>query len=148
MQDQQAVDHFESTTVRLEDGWYQVRLPRKENTPPLGESRQQALRRLEQNERALQRKGTLDTYVEQVNDYAKQGHSEKVPPEDMLKPTEQTYYLPMHWVSKLLSSTTKLQVVCDASAKMAGGPSLNDTLFSWAISLPKAHYRFAEVQTI
>ena len=128
VQDQQAVDHFESTTVRLEDGRYQVRLPRKENAPPLGESRLQAQHRFEQNERALQRKGTLDAYVEQVNDYAKQGHSEKVPPEDMLKPTEQTYYLPMHGVSKLSSSTTKLRVVCDASAKTAGGPSLNDTL--------------------
>ena len=40
----------------------------------------------------------------------------------------QTYYLPMHGVSKLSSSTTKLRVVCDASAKTAGGPSLNDTL--------------------
>ena len=92
VQDQQTVDHFESTTVRLEDGRYQVSLPRKENAPPLGESRQQAQRRFEQNERALQHKGTLDSYVEQVNDYAKQGHSEKVPPEDMLKPMEQTYY--------------------------------------------------------
>ena len=67
----------------------------------------------------------MDAYVEQVNDYAKQGHSEKVPPEEMLKPTEQTYYLPMHGVSKLSSSTTKLWVVCDVSAKTAGSPSLN-----------------------
>ena len=39
MQDQQAVDHFESTIVCLEDGRYQVHLPRKENAPALGESR-------------------------------------------------------------------------------------------------------------
>ena len=38
------------------------------------------------------------------------------------------YYMPMHSVSKVTSSTTKLRVVFDASAKKTSGLSYNDTL--------------------
>ena len=38
------------------------------------------------------------------------------------------YYMPMHSVSKVTSSTTKLRVVFDASAKTTSGLSYNDTL--------------------
>ena len=38
-EDQQVIDKFHSTTTRLKDGRYEVRLPRKASTLPLGESR-------------------------------------------------------------------------------------------------------------
>ena len=43
-------------------------------------------------------------------------HAEKVPPEDLLKPAPEHFYLHMHGVVKELSTTTKLHVVFDASA--------------------------------
>ncbi len=45
-----------------------------------------------------------------------------------MKPTEKVFYLPMHAVRKEDSTTTKLRVVFDASAKTSTGVSLNDTL--------------------
>ena len=42
--------------------------------------------------------------------------------------SDQPYYLPMHAVIKSSSSTTKLRVVFDASAKTTSGTSLNQTL--------------------
>ena len=43
-------------------------------------------------------------------------------------PPECSYYMPMHGVVKESSSTTKLRVVFDASAKTTSGISQNDTL--------------------
>ena len=56
------------------------------------------------------------------------GHAENVPQKDLSKPEQQTYYLPMHGVFKSSSSTTKLHLVFDASAKSLNGFSLNDLL--------------------
>ena len=44
-------------------------------------------------------------------------HAECVPEADMHKPSQETFYLPMHAVRKEESTTTKLRVVFDASAK-------------------------------
>ena len=67
-------------------------------------------------------------FQEQVNDYGKRGHAELVPIENMSKPNSEVAYLPLHGVEKSTSSTTKLRVVSDASAKSSTGVSLNDTL--------------------
>ena len=55
-------------------------------------------------------------------------HAELVPRSTLSVPPHLSYYLPMHGVSKESSSTTKLRVVFDASAKTTTGISLNDTL--------------------
>ena len=55
-------------------------------------------------------------------------HAECVPEADMHKPSQETFYLPMHAVRKEESTTTKLRVVFDASAKSSNGISLNDSL--------------------
>ena len=57
-------------------------------------------------------------------------HAELVPDIDLKKLPSQSYYLPMHGVVKASSSTTKLRIVYDASAKSTSGVSLNDALLS------------------
>ena len=50
-------------------------------------------------------------------------HAELVPVADLQKPPREIFYLPMHAVRKEHSSTTKLRIVFDASAKSASGIS-------------------------
>ena len=54
------------------------------------------------------------------------GHAELVPETELQKPHQAVYYMPMHVVRKESSTTTKLRVVFDASAKSTSGASLND----------------------
>ena len=108
-------------------GRYEVTLPRKPNTPPLGESLTQALQRYVSNERALMRKGTWEAFQKVIQEYLDLGHAQPVP-SSSLDPSLETYYLPMHGVVKESSSTTKLRVVFDASAKSSNSLSLNDSL--------------------
>ena len=58
------------------------------------------------------------------------GHLEKVPIQEL--ETSRNYYLPHHCVTKRSSSTTKLRVVFDASAKTTSGLPFNDYLLLWA----------------
>ena len=125
-----AIDHFKEHMKREADGRYSVSLPRKLPVPSLGESRQTALRRFNSNQRSLQKKGTWPPFEKAVQEYIEMDHAEKVPPEDLHKPLGETYYLPMHGVTKDSSTTTKLRIVFDASAKTSTGVSLNNTLLS------------------
>ena len=63
-----------------------------------------------------------------VQEYFDLGHAEQVPDQDMSKVPSSVVYMPMHSVIKESSTTTKLRVVLDASAKSSTGISLNDTL--------------------
>ena len=56
------------------------------------------------------------------------GQAELVPVADLSKPFNEVYYFPMHTVHKETSSTNKLRVVFNASARTATGTSLNDHL--------------------
>ena len=55
-------------------------------------------------------------------------HIEEVPREELQRPESESYYIPHHHVRKEDSTTTKLRVVFDASAKTTSGLSLNDCL--------------------
>ncbi len=127
-EDQQALEHFQMTHSRNEEGRYVVCLLVKPNPPILGVSRGQASRRFYQNKQSLQRKGKWDDYKRALQEYAELGHAEPVPVHELNKPDSTTFYLPSHGVVKLSSTTTKLRVVFDASAKSTTGISLNDTL--------------------
>ena len=96
--------------------------------PELGSSRGQACRRYYQNQQCLQRKGKWEDYNKALQEHADLGHAESVPTPELDKPDSTTFYLPSHGVVKLSSTTTKLRVVFDASAKTTTGISLNDTL--------------------
>ena len=73
-------------------------------------------------------KGHFEEFGSVIDEYFEMQHAEVVPPADLGKPPDQVFYLPMHAVRKESSSTTKLRVVFDASAKSTTGVSLNDTL--------------------
>ena len=125
---QRAVTTYKDTYQRLPDGRYSVCLPRIEPTPELGDSRPLALKCFLSNERSLQRRGQLSSYASALKEYGSLGHSEKVPDQDLAISASQHFYMPAHGVVKEASTTTKLRVVFDASAKTPTGVSLNDTL--------------------
>lgn len=134
--DASSLKHFSSTHRRLPDGGYSVALLRRPDTPLLGDSRQQAVRRLHSNSKALIRKGTLPQFQQCIDEYFKLNHAELVPPADLQKPCHETFYLPMHGVVKESSTTTKLRVVFDGSARTSTSVSLNDILISGPCSYP------------
>ena len=80
-----------------------------------------------QNTLSLQRKGKLGEFQDALWDYALRHHAERVPPEELLLPENESHYLPNHGVFKESSTTTKLRVVFDASTS---GHSLNDQLLA------------------
>ena len=92
------------------------------------QSRSQAVRRFLTMERSLHSRKQFSEFAAVVEEYFTLGHAEQVPSADLQKPPQQVFYLPMHAVRKDSSTTTKLRVVFDASAKSSTGVSLNDTL--------------------
>ncbi len=125
LDDEEVTQHFLDTHRRDEDGRYVVRLPRLSPTPSLGTSRNVAVRRSNQNEKTLQKKGKLTEFQAALEEYYHLGHAEEVPDSDRTSPH---YYMPVHGVFKASSTTTKVRPVFDASASTSNGVSLNDTL--------------------
>ncbi|XP_065075451.1 uncharacterized protein LOC135699156 [Ochlerotatus camptorhynchus] len=121
-------DYYQSTTSRDTTGRYIVRLPRKPDFDAmLGESRTSALRRFEQLERRLDRDQQLkEEYHNFMKEYLSLGHMRLVETDDGIH--SNTYYLPHHPVMKEESTTTKVRVVFDGSARTSTGFSLNEAL--------------------
>ena len=94
-----------------------------------GRSRKTAFQHFLINERSLQKKDKWDSFHRGVTGYLETGHAEKVPSQEMGKPHSGSYYLPMHGVEES-STTTKLRIVFDASAKSSNDNSLNDVLLT------------------
>ena len=110
-------EHFATTHMYVDPpGHYLVTLPRRKDASPLGTSWPQAIQRYLANERSIQRKGSWTSFQAVVKEYIDLGHAEPVPAHALSNTTEH-YYLPMHGVVKESSTTTKLRVVFDASAK-------------------------------
>ena len=134
-----AVTHFRETHGRQPDGRYVVGLPKREPHLQLGRSRDNALRHYTSNERSLKRKNQWDSCHQGVGEYLELGHAEKVPSQELSQPAFSTFYLPMHGVVKEESTTTKLRIVFDGSAKTSTGNSLNDTLLPGPCLYPLLH---------
>lgn len=117
--------HFEETYKRDSNGRYEVRMPFSTNHTELGDSLEAAPQHFKGMERRLQRNPKLKhDYINFLREYDSLGHMTKIDsPNDN---AAQTYYLPHHCVIKEDSTTTKLTVVFDASAKTTSGLSLND----------------------
>lgn len=128
--------HFSTYTTRFEQGRYIVRLPFTNKRSLLGDSRAMALRRFYSLERKLQTNTELKAqYTEFLEEYIRLGHMTETGDDN-----EPGYYLSHHAVIKESSTTTKVRVVFDASAKtntevslnetLLIGPTIQDTLFS------------------
>ncbi|XP_067215149.1 uncharacterized protein [Linepithema humile] len=121
-------DYFCSTTTRNEEGRFVVSIPFRENLQALGQSKERAFRRLLAIERKL--KGDISLSFEYrsfMSDYETSGHMSQVP---MIQFNEKiAYYLPHHAVRKEDSTTTKVRVVFDGSAKTTSGLSINDVQY-------------------
>lgn len=125
--DELCESHYLQTHIRQNNGRYTVDLPfNTENCkPPLfGNSKRQAYIRLCQIEKRLNSNPDLKSqYQSFMNEYIQLGHMKPVD-----TPATSSFYLPHHAIVKLCSSSTKLRVVFDASAKDSNGVALNQTL--------------------
>ncbi|XP_059221526.1 uncharacterized protein LOC131996094 [Stomoxys calcitrans] len=141
--------HFVNNFVRLPTGEYSVRLPKVEgkDVSSLGGSYQQALQRLYGLERKFRRHPEIKAqYTAFIREYADLNHMSLISPQV----PEAKYFLPHHCVHKLDSTSTKLRVVFDGSAKTTSGMSLNDILYAGPSIQPKlfntlVRYRFFKV---
>ena len=79
------------------------------------------------NERAILRKNTWEPFQAVVQEYLNLGHAEPASPHSLVS-IKEMYYLPKHAVMKESSTSTKICVVFDASARASNGISLNDSL--------------------
>ncbi|XP_055585003.1 uncharacterized protein LOC129737864 [Uranotaenia lowii] len=120
--------HFVNTTTRSPSGRYIVSLPQTESViERLSGSKAVAERRFYQIERRLTRDANLNQqYSDFLQEYESLGHMRRLTTDEMNEPNR--FFLPHHPVVKEASTTTKLRVVFDASAKTPSEFSLNDGL--------------------
>ncbi|UYV82903.1 hypothetical protein LAZ67_22001336 [Cordylochernes scorpioides] len=117
--------HFETTHERETSGRYIVRLPFKDPSL-LGESKPQAINCFLRMEQILkQQPQVYHTYKDFMQEYLVLGHMNEVKGNGN---DHKAFYLPHHPIIKEKSSTTKLRVVINASAKTTTGYSLEDIL--------------------
>lgn len=125
-EDEACERHFTENVSRSVDGRYIVALPFRDDAASLGNSMQMARQRFYNIERKLQRDNELKVeYSKFMSDYLRLGHMEEIH-ESMVPKIN--YFMPHHCVIKPDSSSTRLRVVFDASAKSTTGKSLNELL--------------------
>jgi hypothetical protein len=114
--EQECEDHFVKNTIRLPDGRFQVKWPFIASPTLLGDSYKAALSRWMSMERKLLADHHLAAdYHEQLDDYLKRNQLEPIPASEMNKRPHS-------------STTTKMRIVFDASAKTSPGKSINALL--------------------
>lgn len=128
VEEQQIEAHFAATHHRDMSGRFVVQLPFRESVADLGNNRALALKRFYMLEKRLEGDIQLkQEYVKFITEYEALGHCQEV--DERCDPVgQQCYYLPHHAVFKPSSSSTKLRVVFDATARSSKGASLNDVL--------------------
>ncbi|KAJ8951063.1 hypothetical protein NQ318_003761 [Aromia moschata] len=108
-------DVFIETHTRNEEGRYVVQLPFREKPPELNESYCGALRRFVYLENRLIKNPALyEQYSSFMRDYCDSGHMSLISSD---AEPEEVYYIPQHCVLKPKTSSTKLSLVFNASAK-------------------------------
>ncbi|XP_055543669.1 uncharacterized protein LOC129729204 [Wyeomyia smithii] len=122
------MEYFTQTTQRQGSGRYTVSYPRNsEVLSQLGDSKAIAERRFMQLERRLERDQNLrEQFAAFMSEYESMGHMHLITDEH--DANVKRCFLPHHPVVKEDSTTTKLRVVFDASAKTSTNTSLNDSL--------------------
>lgn len=127
VEDQMCVEFYTKTTTRNSQGRYEVRIPLKEDLKhKLGSSKPMAIAQLKHLERRLEKQPALaEKYKNFMNEYAALNH---MTPEHYNSNIKLECFLPHHGVQREESSTTKLRVVFNASAKTSTKYSLNDVM--------------------
>ncbi|XP_055708913.1 uncharacterized protein LOC129805179 [Phlebotomus papatasi] len=119
-------EHFAATFSREDSGRFIVQLPLRPNHTELGNSKKRAIRQLRSLEDRLKKLPDMRAlYNESMDNYLTKGYMTEIPRRD---DDSNHFYLPHHGVWKPSSSSTKLRVVFNASAKTSSGLSLNDVL--------------------
>ena len=125
-QDEYCERFFLSTVRRSPSGKFIVRLPLKEDSPILGDSRSVAVARWIQQEKRLQKNLEFkEKYDDFMREYLILGHMELV---TTASPTKRVYYMPHHGILKTSEAESKMRVVFNASQQSSNGVSLNDRL--------------------
>ena len=136
-------EHYAKHTTRNHEGRYVVRLPFKTEEVDLGDSKSQALRRFSSLQRRFRSHVQLQNeYTQVIQDYIDKGHATRIEREN-----PQGYFLPHHAVLKPTSTTTKVRVVFDASAKTDKGHSLNQMLLTGPSIQPKLFAHLLYIRT-
>lgn len=125
-EEQYCENHYNTTTIRDQDGKFVVKMPMKTNSHKLGTNLNNALHqqyRLDSRRKKNEQYNEL--YTAYMNDLIDKGYMTEVEP-----PTtgQQVHYLPHHGVMKMTSSSTKLRPVFNASSVSETGITLNDIL--------------------
>ncbi|XP_046590243.1 uncharacterized protein LOC124293434 [Neodiprion lecontei] len=126
-EEERCEQHFRETVSRTMSGRYAVRLPLKNNSVELGNSRNPAHQMLLRLEKRFGSDAKLkEAYSSFLREYRELGHMRRAinTPED----NSRVFYLPHHGVVRDSSSTTKLRVVFNGSQRTNLGLSLNDNL--------------------
>ena len=120
------LQHYQDTSIMLEDGRYSAKLPWQPEHPPLPSNAEIT----EQRTRSMVRRLTADPeklrmYNDIIQEQQSRGFIEKVT--DANTSNGVCHYIPHHAVYKD-SATTPIRIVYDCSFKQNGHPSLNDCL--------------------
>jgi len=122
-------EHYVDHVARGDSGRYEVALPFKSSPSVLGNSFNRALQQFRQMEKHLARNShKYSLYRDFMREYRSLGHMVEVFPSGGGLSKDPHYYLPHHAVLKEDSTSTKLRVVFNGSAKTTSGHSLNDIL--------------------
>ncbi|XP_058988017.1 uncharacterized protein LOC131807010 [Musca domestica] len=123
--------HFNQHVKTDQNGRFVVSLPFQESPTALGKSHAMAYNRFMSLERRLlQKEDIRSQYIKFMREYEQLGHMQKIKVCTVSNPK---YFIPHHCVLKPDSTTTKLRVVFDASAKTSSGQSLNDLMYTGPI---------------
>lgn len=114
---------------RTSSGRFCISLPFKSQNPNFGDTKGQALHRFRHLEWRLSKDHDLRTkYVEFMQDYLGTNHMGVVPVQERSSPNH--YYIPLHYILRPDSQTTKLRAVFYVTAKGSAGISLNNCLYT------------------
>lgn len=120
--------HFTNTTTITPEGRFEVRLPFISNRAILGDSYNNAKRRLLAMERRFHTNHELrDMYTTFMKEYIEMNHMKLVNWHSIDRNNNNKYFIPHHAIFKE-STTTQLRVVFDASCKTSTSTSLNDIM--------------------
>ncbi|XP_049308600.1 uncharacterized protein LOC125777543 [Bactrocera dorsalis] len=127
--------HFIENVQVKNDGRVQVRLPFKVSPTMLGNSFHNARKRFLALERRLSNNKLLkNMYADFIKEYFELGHMVAIKNFDF---NSSQYIIPHHCVLRPQSTTTKLRVVFDASARTTSDHSLNEILMVGATIQPE-----------